>query len=200
MFAATAARTHLRRFAASALAHASARCALTTAVPRGAGWSWVSSLACTHHPRTAVAAVTSAHLLGRASEFRGMGFHSSTVMATADVPGSYEDKELSQVLDEELKHETETYEASETIQAGPPEPWVFADDEGSCEIMLTRTYGEDEDIAVVFNVSEVRRAMGRRDDVRRESIDDDASSAEALRIHVGGARPCDRQTKTRKQP
>ena len=145
-----ATRTALRRCVASALAQHSR--SLNTAQTGLGVMMWGTSFgsSSTRSP-SAVAAVSSALRHHRA-------VHSTAVAGmSGDVPPPYEDKNLSQVLIEELEHERTTYKPNEAIERGPPEPWVSSDDEGDCEITLTRTYGDNEEISVVFNVSEVRR-------------------------------------------
>lgn len=144
MFANTA-RSALRRAAASALSTTTAR-ALSSATTA----PFAATATATR--QSAVTAVSAA--LRTATS----GFH-STVAASSEEDGTatavpYEDKNLSQVLNEELEHERDTYAANEAIESGPPTPWIAADEEGDCEITLTRTYGENEEISVVFNVSE----------------------------------------------
>jgi complement component 1 Q subcomponent-binding protein len=63
-------------------------------------------------------------------------------------------KGLSQVLGEELEHERTTYVPSEIVTKGPPAPFEIIESDGDCEITLTRTFGEDEEIAVTFNATE----------------------------------------------
>jgi hypothetical protein len=158
MFANTA-RSALRRAAASALSTTTAR-ALSSATTA----PFAATATATR--QSAVTAVSAA--LRTATS----GFH-STVAASSEEDGTatavpYEDKNLSQVLNEELEHERDTYAANEAIESGPPTPWIAADEEGDCEITLTRTYGENEEISVVFNVSEVReRVIYLRNDAPR---------------------------------
>ena len=71
---------------------------------------------------------------------------------------------LSQVLNEELEHERKTYAPSEVVGRGPPEPFELAETDGDCEITLTREYGDDEVISVIFSATDVRPRVARRRD------------------------------------
>ena len=62
------------------------------------------------------------------------------------------------MLGEELEHERTTYVPSEVVSRGPPQPFEIIESDGDCEVTLIRTYGEDEEIAITFNATEVRRA------------------------------------------
>lgn len=142
------ARTSLRR----ALARAASSPAAAVALETGArapfsGFGALTGAASAAERRSAVAAVAAA-----TRGFRASAFAAEEDAAPADSKG------LSQVLGEELEHERTTYTPSEVVSRGPPEPFEIIESDGDCEVTLIRTYGEDEEIAITFNATEVRRA------------------------------------------
>jgi hypothetical protein len=50
------------------------------------------------------------------------------------------------------------------VGRGPPEPFELAETDGDCEITLTREYGDDEVISVIFSATDVRPRVARRRD------------------------------------
>ena len=142
------ARTSLRR----ALARAASSPAAAVALETGArapfsGFGALTGAASAAERRSAVAAVAAAT----------RGFRASAFAAEADAAPA-DGKGLSQVLGEELEHERTTYTPSEVVSRGPPQPFEIIESDGDCEVTLIRTYGEDEEIAITFNATEVRRA------------------------------------------
>eukprot|EP00227_Mantoniella_beaufortii_P021045 CAMPEP_0197575236 /NCGR_PEP_ID=MMETSP1326-20131121/695_1 /TAXON_ID=1155430 /ORGANISM="Genus nov. species nov., Strain RCC2288" /LENGTH=305 /DNA_ID=CAMNT_0043137969 /DNA_START=43 /DNA_END=960 /DNA_ORIENTATION=- len=126
-------------------------------------------------PQTALAAVAAMrHAAGSnrvaAAASSGAGFHSSSAAAVDDrslvAERADEEKGLSEVLSEELEHEQSTYQPSEVVASGPPEPFEIMETDGNCEIVLTRSYGDDEEIAVSFIASS--DAYGDEDDMYPE--------------------------------
>ena len=139
------ARTSLRRALARAASSPAAAVALETGAR--APFSGLGALTGAAERRSAVAAVAAATRGFRVSAFAAEGD-----AAPADGKG------LSQVLGEELEHERTTYTPSEVVSRGPPQPFEIIESDGDCEVTLIRTYGEDEEIAITFNATEVRRA------------------------------------------
>ena len=82
------------------------------------------------------------------------GITASSHASSDETPPATGEKGLSQVLGEELEHERTTYVPSEIVTKGPPAPFEIIESDGDCEITLTRTFGEDEEIAVTFNATE----------------------------------------------
>ena len=61
---------------------------------------------------------------------------------------------LSEALLEERAHESAAYEPSAAAASGPPEPFELHETDGDAEVTLTKTYGDDEEIAVTFVAQE----------------------------------------------
>lgn len=64
---------------------------------------------------------------------------------------SAKDRELGEILKSEVEHEKESFEVPEEVRKGPPRPFKVDDVRGSGEIILRRSF-ENEDISVVVGL------------------------------------------------
>ena len=85
-----------------------------------------------------------------------------------------ESERLSAILRAEIKHEAESYEASETATGGPPDGWTLSEKEGDCDVYLSKEFGEDEEILVHFSASDdpMETEYGRDDNGVDDVIDE----------------------------
>ena len=118
--------------------------------------------------------------LGRRSFSADAGSSSSSeesegvVTTTSSLSSSSESARLSAILRAEIKHEAESYEASETATGGPPDGWTLSEKEGGCDVYLSKEFGEDEEIVVHFAASDdpMETEYGRDDDGVDDVIDE----------------------------
>ena len=98
-------------------------------------------------PRLTTRASAAAPRIARDARFCARGFASD---ASAPVSA----RTLSEALLEERAHESAAYEPSAAAASGPPEPFELHETDGDAEVTLTKTYGDDEEIAVTFVAQE----------------------------------------------
>jgi len=61
-----------------------------------------------------------------------------------------ESERLAEILRAEIKHEHDSYEPSEVANNGPPDGWELSERDGDCQVYLSKTFGNGEEIMVHF--------------------------------------------------
>lgn len=115
-------------------------------IPRELPARWVSAVS---SARMGVTRGFAAPLANRTSEMRAFDAWTRARSSKAT-----KERTLSEALLDELKHESEAYERSETVKEGPPKPFELQESDGDAEVSLSRTYGEDEEVHVTFVAQE----------------------------------------------
>lgn len=92
--------------------------------------------------------------------------------STAREVGREADAGLISVLRTELDHERKTYSQAKELTRGPPKPWTVTDKQGHADVILRRSYGQ-EDIAVTCVYQADSYAEGENPEEDMNSGDDE---------------------------
>ncbi|KAL2652768.1 hypothetical protein R1flu_020896 [Riccia fluitans] len=107
----------------------------------------------------------------------------SRLASTAREVSRESDSGLLQVLKAELEHERKTYSQPKDVSRGPPKPWTLTDKPGHADIILRRSYGE-EDIAVTCVYQPDAYGERHEDDEPQGSDEDDRDEESAACVNM----------------
>ncbi|KAL3691087.1 hypothetical protein R1sor_004738 [Riccia sorocarpa] len=107
----------------------------------------------------------------------------SRLASTAREASRESDSGLLHALKAELEHERKTYSQPKEAQRGPPKPWILTDKQGHADIILRRSYGE-EDIAVTCVYQPDAYGERHEDDEPEGSEQDDRDEESAACVNL----------------